>query len=245
MKLTLYTLTGKPSSTTVSDGLFPAEFNLDLVAQAIHVYRSNLRQGGAKTLRRGEVALTGAKMYRQKGTGRARHGAASAPIFVGGGVAHGPTGNENFKKSLPKKMARAAVVYALAAQAQKNNVAIISGLDTISGKVKDGQAFIQQTLSAVGKRILIVANDSHDVVLRSFGNVENVSVTRADRLNAYEVALADLVLIMEPALEVLETRLLTGKAVKVAEVAPQAEAKKPAKKSATAPKKAKAVKKAE
>lgn len=245
MKLTLYTLTGKPSTTTVSDGLFPAEFNLDLVAQAVHVYLSNRRQAGAKTLRRGEVALTGAKMYRQKGTGRARHGAASAPIFVGGGVAHGPTGEQNFKKSLPKKMARAAVIYALAAQAQKNNVAVVSGLEAVSGKVKDGQAFIADVLGAAGKRVLIVADGSHSTVLRSFGNVANVSVTRADRLNTHEVSVADLVLIMEPALEVLETRLLTGKATKAADVAPQAEAKKPAKKSAAAPKKAKAVKKAE
>lgn len=242
MKLTLHSLTAKPSTITVSDAIFGAEVNLALIAQAVHVYRSNQRQGGAKALTRGEVNRTGAKWFKQKGTGNARHGARTAPQFVGGGVAHGPTGAENWKRTLPKKMAQKALITTLSAQAQEKNVSVMADLANISGKTKDAQNWIT-SLELTGSALIVVDTASENI-LRAFGNIDNVSITRADRLNAYEVASADSIIVAQPALEVLETRLAavtsSKKAVKAApvvaeEVAPVAK-KKAAPKKTTAKK---------
>lgn len=217
MKLKKYTLKGEPTTITVSDELFKADVRPELVTQAVHVYRSNQRQGSASTLRRGEVRATTAKMYRQKGTGNARHGAKTAPIFVGGGVAHGPTGFENWKKTLPTKMARKATVYALSMQADKKAVAVVSGLEKIDAKAKAAQEFISSLADTAQKNTLVIIDESHDNVVRAFSNVANVILTRADRVNAYEVAQADSILVMEPALEKLSARLLNTKKDKAAE----------------------------
>lgn len=211
MKTQLYSLTAEPKSVTISDAVFGADFKPSLIAQAIHVYRSNLRQGGAKTKRRGEVTLTGAKWYRQKGTGNARHGAKSAPIFVGGGVAHGPTGMENFKKSLPQKMARKATVYALSAQAAANHVLVVADLDKLSGKTKEAADFMASIQENAKEKVLVIIDTSHDTILNALNNVARVTVTRADRVNALEVAMANKVVIMQPALELLEARLIDKK----------------------------------
>lgn len=210
MKLKKYALQGKPTTITVADELFQADAKPELVTQAVYVYLSNQRQGSASTLDRGEVRKTGAKVYRQKGTGNARHGARSAPIFVGGGVAHGPTGFENWKKSLPTKMARKATVYALTLQAQKEAVSVVAGLEKIDAKTKAGQDFIN-TVAQDATRTLIVIDDSHESVLRAFKNVANVTITRADRLNALEVAQSDSIIIMEQSLDLLAARLLNTK----------------------------------
>ncbi|MCD8484421.1 50S ribosomal protein L4 [Candidatus Woesebacteria bacterium] len=210
MKLKKYSLDGKSTTITVSDELFNADVKPELVTQAVHVYRSNQRQGGASTLRRGEVRHTGAKIYRQKGTGNARHGAKTAPIFVGGGIAHGPTGFENWKKSLPTKMARKATVYALTMQAVRDAVSVVTDLDTITAKTKDAAAFIAQVAEA-NQKVLLVIDESRENVVNAFSNVANVSITRADRLNALEVAQADTIVVMQPALDRLEARLLNNK----------------------------------
>lgn len=207
MKLPLITLTGEKSTVTVSDTLFGGKLNLNLIAQAVHVYRSNQRQGGAQAKTRGDVELTTKKVYKQKGTGGARHGARSAPIFVGGGAAHGPTGLENWKRTMPVQMKRQALVAALSLSANDKKVSILSDLETISGKAKDGKAFAQTVRAADNAKILIVADTSHENVLRSFRNLDRVAVSRADRLTVWDVVNADQVLVMKPSLKVLEDRL--------------------------------------
>lgn len=206
MKLKLFSLTAKPSTVSVSDAVFNGDINLELIAQAVHVFRSNQRQAGAKALTRSEVSRTGAKWFKQKGTGNARHGARTAPQFVGGGVAHGPTGAENWKRTLPKKMAQKALISALSVQAQEENVSIFADIANLAAKTKDAQDVLKNA-GATGS-VLIVLDQTHENVLRAFGNVEKVSVTRADRLTTFEVAAADHIMIAQPALDVLESRLV-------------------------------------
>jgi large subunit ribosomal protein L4 len=206
MKLKLFSLTAKPSTVSVSDAVFNGDINVELIAQAVHVFRSNQRQGGAKALTRSEVSRTGAKWFKQKGTGNARHGARTAPQFVGGGVAHGPTGAENWKRTLPKKMAQKALISALSAQAQEENISIFADIANVEAKTKSAQEVLKN--AGVTGSVLIVLDQTHENVLRAFGNVEKVSVTRADRLTTYEVAAADHIMIAQPALDVLESRLV-------------------------------------
>lgn len=210
MKLPLLSLTAEAKTVTVSDALFGANPNIELLAQALHVYRSNQRQGGARTLRRGEVALTTRKMYKQKGTGRARHGAASAPIFVGGGVAHGPNGTENWKRSLTPAVARQAVVVALSTQARENKVVVLSDLEKLEGKTKEAAAFLNKNAEGL-RHITVVIDQTQTNIVRALKNIPEVTITRASRLNAFEVASANLVMIMQPALGALEDRLVVKK----------------------------------
>lgn len=209
MKLPLISLTAAAKTITAPTPLFAGDVNWDLIAQAVHVYRSNQRQGGAKAKTRGEVVMTGAKWFKQKGTGNARHGAQSAPIFVGGGVAHGPTGMENWSRTLPTKMARRATQSALLAQAEKKAVSIIADLDAIDAKTKAGAAFAEQFENGAQKVLVVIDSEPRENVVRAFANVSNVTVTRASRLNALEVVSADHVVVMQSALEALSARLNT------------------------------------
>src|SRR3989339_2278990 len=116
--------------------IFGAKVKPIVMAQAVRVYLSNQRKALAKTKTRADVAKTTAKMFKQKGTGRARHGSYAAPIFVGGGVAHGPSGEQNYKLSLSSKMRKLALLGALSAKASAHEIMVIEGSDKATGKTK-------------------------------------------------------------------------------------------------------------
>ncbi|MCB9801243.1 MAG: 50S ribosomal protein L4 [Pseudomonadales bacterium] len=239
MKLTSITPTGKSGSVTAPDTVFGAKVNDTLLAQAIRVYRANLRQGTSKVLTRSEVKLTKRKWYKQKGTGNARHGAKSAPIFVGGGVAHGPTGMENWSLSLSRKMKAKALVSALSAQAV--NIVVADSITELSGKTKEAVALLESVL-ADANRVLIVLADRNANVEQAVSNIPSVITTTASLLNAYDVAAANKVVMTSDAIKALEARLVS-EASKEVEVK-KASAPKAAPKKA-APKKTKAAKKSE
>lgn len=207
MKLAQIFLTGTgDKSVTVSDAIFGGEVNLDLIAQAVYVYQSNQRKAHATVQRRGEVDATGKKAWKQKGTGRARHGARTAPIFVGGGQAHGPTGGQNYKKTLSASMKVAALRSALAAQAQDKNALIAQGADKLTGQTKElVSAFAEYTVKPTNK-VLVVIGDN-DTFLRAASNLPQIQITRASRVNALEVAQSDTVIVLNEALPILEERL--------------------------------------
>src|SRR5471030_1547190 len=116
MNLTVASTVGKTTSMSVNDAVFAAVINPELIAQAVRVYMSNQRQGSSKVKTRAEVARTKKKWFKQKGTGNARHGARTPNIFVGGGVAHGPNGMQNWSLKLSATMKKAALISALSAQ---------------------------------------------------------------------------------------------------------------------------------
>ena len=113
--------------------------NKILLTQAIRVYTARRHPGLSKVKTRGEVIASTRKIYRQKGTGQARHGAISAPIFVGGGVAHGPKGVKR-QLSLPKKMRRKALSIALSVKAKEGNLLVVEGISKLK-KNKRGSQF--------------------------------------------------------------------------------------------------------
>lgn len=205
MKVTSITASNKFSTVTVSDAVFGAEINKDLLSQAIRVYLANKRQGTSKVKNRGEVARTKKKWFKQKGTGNARHGARSAPIFVGGGVAHGPTGLQNWALTLSKKMKRKALITALSAQAE--NVIVIDGLSEIEGKTKNAAQFLD-TIKATDKKVLLVLDYDNDSARRAFNNIPTVITIESTLINALNVAHADVVVMTKKALKNIETRLM-------------------------------------
>jgi large subunit ribosomal protein L4 len=208
MKLKVIRTTSRDSSITVSDQIFDKK-NDQLLAQAVLVYLSNKRQGTSKTQTRSEVSRTTRKWYRQKGTGNARHGARDATLFVGGAVAHGPTGIENWKKTLTKKQKKQALVAALSAQVE--NIVINDEILELSGKTKQAAELLtkiiqnfNEDLTLAKTKILIVADKKNDKLNQATSNLSNVKILLTNQLNALVVSQADLIIMTNPAVSTLE-----------------------------------------
>lgn len=226
MKMTQYDKTGAKTNTTVTDSLFGAPVNKALLSQVVHVYRSNLRQGTSKTKTRSEVDVTHKKVYAQKGTGNARHGSKNAPIFVGGGIAHGPTGMQNWSRDLSKKMKKSALITALSAQAGKT--VIHDGILTVSGKTAEAVKMLKDIITT--KSALIVLPERSELVERSLRNIPNVTISTANIVNAFDIAKAHTIILSNATIRALEERLLVTAETKTA-VAKQPVAEKSVKKA--------------
>lgn len=214
MKLTTYTKTGNKSqtATTASNDVFGVKVNQELLSQGIRVYLANQRQGTSKVQTRSMVTRTKKKLYKQKGTGGARHGSKNAPIFVGGGVAHGPKGNENWKLKMTKSSKDKALICALSAQ--KDQIIIWDGLTDLNGKTKSAAETLYKLVDKKDKT-LVVAIEFKPEMSRSLNNLEKVFLTKVSHLNIYEVALADKIIMTSEAVKALEKRLdKKNKAVK-------------------------------
>lgn len=204
MELTKLTPTGKPSTVTVSDSIFGVKSSPVVLSQAVRVYLSNQRQGSAQAQTRGEVSRTKKKLYKQKGTGGARHGARSAPIFVGGGAAHGPTGDQNWSRSLSQKQKTLALCQALSLQSER--IMVSDMLLELSNKTKHGAEFLEAV--AKGKsNVLLVFELSQKSVPRVFGNIQVTKLQTPERLTTYDVLRSDAIIFTTAALQKLEERL--------------------------------------
>lgn len=204
MNLTVASTIGQTSTMSVNDAVFGATVNNELIAQAIRVYLSNQRQGTSKVLTRSEVARTKKKWFKQKGTGNARHGARTPNIFVGGGVAHGPTGEQNWSRKLSASMRKAALISALSAQVQ--NITVTDDLKQLDGKTSSAQKMLLKMLPE-SAHILVVVEAVEPMLARSLRNLANVLVITADRLTTYDIAYADGIVMTKNAVKVLEDRL--------------------------------------
>lgn len=213
MTLQIVHTSGSNTTLEVNKDVFGVKPNEILLAQAVYVYQSNQRQGTSKVKTRGEINRTKKKWYKQKGTGGARHGARSPSIFVGGGVSHGPTGMSDWSRELTKSQRRKALIYALSMKAQDKALMVSDELENLSAKTKKTAAFLEKVVGSDQKRILVVLHDSLENVLRSTRNITNVLVTQADRLNVYEMMLADKILMTKEAVKKLEIKLGDKKAV--------------------------------
>lgn len=195
----------KDGSISLPKEIFGAEVNSALIAQAVRVYLANQRQGNAHTKSRNAITLTTAKWYRQKGTGRARHGAQSAPIFVGGGVAHGPKAHD-FSLSMPKKMKKAALISALSQKTKEGDIMVLSGLSKITPKTKEMAALINKVVDNKKSNVLLITSAPSkelDNVYKAGRNIKNVKIVNAKLLNTYEVLKYKNLLFMKESVDVL------------------------------------------
>jgi len=239
MKIAHLTLTSTSDSKTANDVVFGAEVNRVLLAQAIRIYRANARQGTSKTKTRSEINRTKKKWFKQKGTGNARHGARTPNIFVGGGVAHGPTGLQNWSLTLTKQMKQQALLSALAAQVEHSFITYDLDPKTTN---KELRKMVEQTRTN-NEKIMVVIPHLSDKAYLALRNMENVTLVTASRLSALEVAKADRLVFTESAVTALENRISGKKeATEVAAAeAPVVEKKKAATVKAAKPKVAKAI----
>lgn len=195
-KLNIYSTSGsKLAPVSVPDKIFKAKINPPLMAQAVRVYLSNQRQASARAKDRGDVAVTHAKVWRQKGTGRARHGSRNAPVFVGGAKAHGPSGEQNYWRKLSKKQKRAALSSALSLKFKDNQIMCISGLEKLEPKTKTfDQVFTK--LKILKKNLLLYA--AGDNLKRGTANLPYLTLTGS--LNTYNTLKAQTLIFTKEAL---------------------------------------------
>ena len=186
-KLDVFSAKGVKKQTVSLPKDFIEKENPALLAQAIRVYEGRSHQGLSKIKTRGEVVASKRKIYRQKGTGRARHGALSAPIFVGGGKAHGPKGVKR-KLELPKKMRRKAVGIALGLKVKNGDLLVIDGLSSLK-KTKEAQKLIDKILKNMKKkgRVSFVLSEKSFSAVRAIRNLPNAEAVSFHNLNAYQV----------------------------------------------------------
>ncbi len=191
----------------LSPAIFEVEVNTGLIHQAYVRQMANARLGTHKTKSRGEIDLTKAQWYRQKGTGRARHGARSAPIFVGGGVAHGPRPRD-YSQKMPRKMRRQALRSALSALAQDDQIVVVDELKLDAAKTSAMRSALSNLTGDMKTLVLMAERD--EAVERSIRNLANARVLRASYLNVRDLLAADKVVIPQAALEVIEGFLGTA-----------------------------------
>lgn len=204
-KADLYTTSGRKSGQiSLPKEIFGAPINEQLIAQAIRVYLSNQRKARAKTKTRGEVKGSRRKIWRQKGTGRARHGDLYAPIFVGGGRAHGLTGEENYKLKMSKAMKRKALFSALTSKLKEKEVIVIKGLTRIEPKTKEMAKTIVSLPIKEKKKVLLILPSILENVIRAGRNLAGLDLIQANQLNAYQILNHDQLVLMEESVEKLK-----------------------------------------
>ncbi len=184
--------------------IFEAPVNVPLMHQALVRQLANARLGTHKTKSRGEVNRTTRKWYRQKGTGRARHGSRNAPIFVGGGIAHGPK-PRSYRQKMPRKMRRAALRSALSVKAAERQIVVLDRLELERPKTKDMLAVLRNL--GAENSALILLPERNEPVEKSARNIPGVKTLRASYLNIRDLFKYEKVLMPLEALQVIESIL--------------------------------------
>jgi large subunit ribosomal protein L4 len=189
----------KKGEQELPETLFNGEVHEPAMWQAVKAYLANQRQATAATKTRAEVSGGNKKPWRQKGTGRARHGSIRSPQWRGGGSVFGPRANRNFKEDLPKQVKRLARRSAFNARAQDGNVILVEALTINAPKTKD-VVNVLETTGAEGNT-LILTNGHNENVWISARNLDGVQVRPFGEESTYDVLWADTVIIEAPALE--------------------------------------------
>lgn len=211
MKIEVKDLTGKKHGlVSLPREIFEMDKKIkpEVWAQAVGVYLSNRRQATRSAKRRGEVEGSGRKIWRQKGTGNARHGDRQAPIFVGGGVAHGPKGNENYARQLPGKMRNLVLKAALTLRVKEKSLVVVKSLGLVKPKTAEMAKVLHKVASyKLRKRLtLVLTKDEWGKSRRWLNNLKGVNLESAKSLNVLGVMRGGDLVMTESALKELGER---------------------------------------
>ena len=212
----IYNIQGQViSKLSLPSLVFAVKINPTLMAQAVRIYQANQRMGTHSTKTRGEVTGSTRKIYRQKGTGRARHGDIKSPIFIGGGVVHGPR-PKDYSLDFPKKMRKLALFSALTSKYQTGAIKIISGLEQIEAKTKQLVATLNNLKLVDGKKrmnsqILLVTPGKLNNILLAGRNINYLTIRQAELINTYEVLSHHHLLLMKDTIMKLTENFISHK----------------------------------
>jgi len=207
MKLDKLNLDGKKDSIEVLDKIFSSKINDKLVSNVLYKTNANYKGRHAKTKQQNEVSGPTSKIYAQKGTGNARHASRKAPIFVGGGVAHGPKGELAYKKRKLNKSEKKQSIASLITQKAKNkNLIIFSDFVSEIKKTKEMNSIIQKF--EITNSILILDKSSKEKIEKSVRNIPNVKVTDINHFSAFDMVKFKKIVFTESSVKELEKRYI-------------------------------------
>ena len=201
----LNTSAEKVSEIDLLDDIFNVPVKSTILHEVAVMQLAGRRAGSASVKRRSDVTGSGRKLYRQKGTGRARSGDIKSPLLRGGGVIFGPDGR-TYDYQVPKKVRRLALKMALSSKFQENALIVLDGFDLSEIKTR---RFVSALKALNLKSALIVTEAKNDNLERSSRNVPKVKVLRSEGLNVYDVLKYDTLVLLQPAIKVIEGRLIS------------------------------------
>ena len=205
MKLDKLNLNGKKDSIEVLDKIFSAKVNPKLVNGVLYKTNANYKGRHAKTKQQNEVSGPTSKIYAQKGTGNARHASRKAPIFVGGGVAHGPKGELSYKKRKLNKSEKKQSIAAIISEKIKNkNLIVFSDFDTEIKKTKEMNTIFKKF--EIKNSIIILDKSSKEKIEKSVRNIPNIKVTDINHFSAFDLVKFKKVVFTESSVKELEKR---------------------------------------
>ncbi|SFI34463.1 large subunit ribosomal protein L4 [Tindallia magadiensis] len=201
-KVPVYNLSGeKVSELELLESVFGVEVNQHALHAVVKNQLANKRQGTQSAKLRSEVRGGGKKPWRQKGTGRARHGSTNSPIWVGGGITFAPKPRD-YRYKLPKKLRRLAMKSALTAKVNEEELIVVDNLTLQEIKTKEMHNILKN-LNA-GEKTLVVLDQKDDIVIRSARNIPGVETTLVNTLNVYDILKYDKFVITKSAVEKVE-----------------------------------------
>jgi len=205
MKINKINFEGKKDSIEVSDKIIGAKINNKLVSNVLYKTNANYKGRKAKTKQKNEITGSTSKIYAQKGTGNARHASKKAPIFVGGGVAHGPKGELGYKKRKLNKSEKKLSIASLISKKNKLNDLII--IDDVQKEIQKTKEMNNILIKFEAKNSIIIADTkSRKNIIKSVRNIPNVKLTDVNHFSAYDLAKFKKIIFTETSIKELEKR---------------------------------------
>ena len=205
MKLDKLNIDGKKNSIEVLDKIFAAKINKQLVSNVLYKTNANYKGRKAKTKQQNEIKGSTSKIYAQKGTGNARHASRKAPIFVGGGVAHGPKGETKYKKRrLNKSEKKLSIASILTEKNKGSNLIIFEDFENKILKTKDMNKILIKFEAK--NSVFIVDKKSFENIYKSARNIPNVKITDTNHFSAFDLAKYKKIIFTETSIKELEKR---------------------------------------
>ena len=207
MKIDKLSIDGKKQSIEVLDRIFSAKINNQLVSGVIYKLNSNYKGRKAKTKQRNEITGSTSKIYSQKGTGNARHSSKKAPLFVGGGIAHGPKGEANYKtRKLNKSEKKMSIASLITEKNKSDNVLIFDDFRQKIQKTKEMSEVLKKFDAK--NSLMIVDTKSKENIFKSTKNIPNVKITDVNHFSAYDIVKFKKIIFTESSVKELEKRFL-------------------------------------
>ena len=205
MKIDKYNIDGKKESIEVMDKIFSAKINKKLISGVLYKINANYKGRKAKTKQKNEIIGSTSKIYAQKGTGNARHASRKAPIFVGGGIAHGPKGEKNYKiRKMNKNEKKMSVASLLSDKKKSSNLIIIGDFKNEIKKTKEMNKILKKF--EANNSLIILDKNSKDKVFKSLRNIPNVKTTDINHFSAFDIIKFKKVIFTETSVKELEKR---------------------------------------
>ena len=205
MKIDKFYIDGKKESIEVMDKIFSAKINKKLISGVLYKINANYKGRKAKTKQKNEIMGSTSKIYAQKGTGNARHASRKAPIFVGGGIAHGPKGEKNYKiRKLNKNEKKMSVASLLSDKKKSSNLIVISDFKNEIKKTKEMNKILNKFEAS--NSLIILDKNSKEKVFKSLRNLPNVKTTDINHFSAFDIIKFKKVIFTETSVKELEKR---------------------------------------